>query len=112
MEKCELFVNANFTLPAVNDVKNKYIRAERLYEMKITICIGSSCHVKGSRIVVERIQELVEENNLADKVSVKGAFCMGKCADGVCVTIDETLHSVSRDEVDGFFEKEVLAKIK
>ena len=27
--------------------------------MKITICIGSSCHIKGSRQVVEQLQALV-----------------------------------------------------
>ncbi|MGN1093036.1 MAG: (2Fe-2S) ferredoxin domain-containing protein [Monoglobaceae bacterium] len=80
--------------------------------MKITICIGSSCHIKGSRVVVERIQELVESNNLGDKVAVKGAFCMGRCVDGVCVTIDEKQYSVNKDEVDEFFEKEVLANIE
>lgn len=80
-------------------------------KMKITICIGSSCHVKGSRFVVERIQELVEKHNLGDKVSIKGAFCMAKCADGVAVTVDDNFYSVSTETVDEFFEKEVLAKI-
>ena len=27
--------------------------------MKITVCIGSSCHIKGSRIVVEELQALI-----------------------------------------------------
>lgn len=81
-------------------------------DMKVTICIGSSCHIKGSRFVVERIQELVEENNLGDKVDIGGAFCMGKCVDGVCVTVDGELHSVQKDKVDEFFEKEILAKVK
>lgn len=80
--------------------------------MKVTICIGSSCHIKGSRFVVERIQELVEENNLGDKVDIGGAFCMGKCVDGVCVTVDGELYSVQKDKVDEFFEKEVLDKVK
>ena len=30
--------------------------------MKITVCIGSSCHVKGSRQVVEQLQELIAAN--------------------------------------------------
>lgn len=80
-------------------------------KMKVTVCIGSSCHIKGSRVVVERLQELVEEHKLGEKVIIKGAFCMGKCADGVCVTVDEELHSVNEDTVDDFFEKQVLAKV-
>ena len=42
--------------------------------MKITVCIGSSCHIKGSRQVVEGIQRLITEHNLGDKVEIAGTF--------------------------------------
>ena len=80
--------------------------------MKITVCIGSSCHVKGSRIVVERLQALISENNLGDKVELGGTFCLGECQKGVCVTVDDTFFSVSPDTVDEFFNNEVIAKVK
>ena len=79
--------------------------------MKITVCIGSSCHLKGSRAVVEQLERLVSENNLGDKVSLNGTFCLGHCVEGVCVMVDEVLHSVNRDTVDEFFNNEVLAKL-
>lgn len=79
--------------------------------MKITVCIGSSCHLKGSRQIVEQLQYLITENNIKDKVSLGGTFCMGKCAEGVCVTVDDALHSVSPETVDEFFAKEILAKV-
>ncbi len=79
--------------------------------MKITVCIGSSCHIKGSRQVVEELQYLIKENNIGDKVELGGTFCMGKCQQGVCVTVDEAFHSVSPETVKDFFEKEVLAKV-
>ncbi|MDE5860690.1 MAG: (2Fe-2S) ferredoxin domain-containing protein [Ruminococcus sp.] len=79
--------------------------------MKVTICIGSSCHIKGSRSVVEQLQELVAENNLGDKVELSGTFCLGKCQQGVCVTVDEKFFSVSPETVKQFFETEVMAKI-
>lgn len=79
--------------------------------MKITVCIGSSCHLKGSRSVVEELQYLIAENNLKDKVELGGTFCMGKCQDGVCVTIDDKFYSVSPETTKEFFEKEVLAKV-
>ena len=78
--------------------------------MKITVCIGSSCHLKGSRYVVETLQKLVAENKLEDKVELAGTFCMGKCQQGVCVTVDEVFHSVSPETVDEFFKDEVEAK--
>ena len=79
--------------------------------LKITVCIGSSCHIKGSRQVVEQLQYLIAENNLADKVELGGTFCMGKCQQGVCVTVNDTFHSVTPETVGEFFANEVLAKV-
>ena len=39
--------------------------------MKITICIGSSCHLKGSRQIVDELQRLVKENQLSDKIGLQ-----------------------------------------
>ena len=79
--------------------------------MKITVCIGSSCHLKGSRQVVEALQTLIAEKNLGDKVELGATFCLGKCQQGVCVMVDEEFHSVSPDTVNAFFEEAVLAKV-
>ncbi len=79
--------------------------------MKITVCIGSSCHVKGSRLVVEQLQNLISENKLEDKVELGGTFCLGECQKGVCVTVDEEFFSVSPDTVNDFFTENVLAKV-
>ena len=79
--------------------------------MKVTICIGSSCHLKGSRQVVEQLQELIANENLGDKVELSGTFCMGKCQQGVCVTVDDEFYSVSPETVDAFFKENILAKV-
>ena len=79
--------------------------------MKITVCIGSSCHIKGSRQVVEQLQKLIAEHDLKEKVALGGTFCLGNCQQGVCVTVDEAFYSVSPDTVGEFFEKEILAKV-
>ena len=79
--------------------------------MKVTVCIGSSCHIKGSRQVIEQLQDLIAENNVGDDVELGGTFCMNKCQQGVCVTVDEEFHSVTPDTVSEFFQKEVLAKV-
>lgn len=79
--------------------------------MKVIICIGSSCHLKGSRRVIERLQALVREHNVADKVSLGGTFCLGDCVNGVNVTVDGVKHSVSPETTDAFFENEILAKL-
>lgn len=79
--------------------------------MKVTVCIGSSCHIKGSRQVVEQLQYLIGENNLGDKVELGGTFCMGKCQQGVCVTVDGAFHSVTPETVRDFFEENIKAKV-
>ena len=79
--------------------------------MKVTVCIGSSCHIKGSRQVVESLQELIAKNDLGDKVELGGTFCMGKCQEGVCVTVDDEFHSVSPETVEDFFANEIKAKV-
>jgi len=79
--------------------------------MKVTVCIGSSCHIKGSRQVVEQLQELIDENQLGDKVELGGTFCLGKCQQGVCVLVDDAFHSVTPENVVEFFNKNVKAKV-
>lgn len=80
--------------------------------MKLTVCIGSSCHLKGSRIVVERLQALIAEHGLKDDIELSGTFCMGKCRTGVSSTLDGEYFSLSPENVDSFFNDEVLPKIK
>lgn len=79
--------------------------------VKITVCIGSSCHIKGSRQVVEQLQNLISENGLGEKVELGGTFCMGQCQKGVCVTVDDAFHSVTPQSVEEFFQNEVLPKV-
>ncbi len=79
--------------------------------MKITVCIGSSCHIKGSRQVVESLQNLIKENGLDDKVQLAGTFCMGNCQKGVCVTLDGEFYSLTPDTVEEFFSSEVIARV-
>lgn len=79
--------------------------------MKITVCIGSSCHIKGSRQVVEQLQYLIRQNNLGDKIELSGTFCMEKCQEGVCVTVDGKFFSVTPATVGEFFQNNVLEKV-
>ena len=79
--------------------------------IKITVCIGSSCHIKGSRQVVEQLQYLISENDLGDKVELGGTFCMGKCQQGVCVTVGDEIFSVTPDSAAAFFDEEVMTRV-
>lgn len=79
--------------------------------MKITVCIGSSCHIKGSRQVVETLNRCVKENDLQSKVELGGTFCLGKCQQSVCVAIEDKVFSVSPETAEDFFKNEVLTRL-
>ena len=53
---------------------------------EVVICVGSSCHLKGARRVVEGLTKLVTERGLTENVKLSGSFCMGRCEEaGVSV---------------------------
>ncbi|MDO4546949.1 MAG: NAD(P)H-dependent oxidoreductase subunit E [Clostridia bacterium] len=79
--------------------------------MTIKVCIGSSCHLKGSRQVIESLKDLVRQNGLEDSVVLAGQFCMGDCQNGVCLSVDGEKYSLRPDDVESFFEREVLARL-
>ena len=77
--------------------------------VKVTVCIGSSCHLKGSRQVVEELQYIVKRKNLGEDVELAGAFCMGKCAEqGVSVTVNGEYYSVDHAKVEEFFDDVIV----
>ena len=81
--------------------------------MIIQICVGSSCHIKGSPDIVELLQNAVEEYHLGDEVTLAGSFCIGKCnRDGVTVQIDDDIHvGVTKENFKDFFKENVLNKL-
>ena len=80
--------------------------------MKVTICIGSACHLKGSRSIIQGLEKKIRENELCSQIELNGSFCTGECEKGVCVKIDDELFSVSPETVDTFFENEVLRRVR
>lgn len=77
----------------------------------ITVCIGSSCHLKSSYDVVNEFQRLIKENNLVDKVTIKASFCFGNCTKAVCIKIDDgSIESVNKENAQSFFNENILKK--
>ena len=79
--------------------------------MTVTVCIGSSCHIKGAGQVAERLRDLIAGAGLGDRIEMGRTFCMGKCEQGVCVTVDGAFFSVSPETVSSFFDEEIRAKL-
>lgn len=79
--------------------------------MIVTVCIGSSCHLKGSREIIEKLQQLLQEKDLKKEIELRGSFCMGECVNGVCVKIEEELFSLSPVGVEQFFYDQILSRL-
>lgn len=80
--------------------------------LELNICIGSSCHLKGSYNVIQEFRQLLEEHSLHDLVEMKAQFCMKQCQRGVSVSIGEVLYSVSPETAREFFCTTVLPLVK
>lgn len=76
----------------------------------VQICVGSSCHLKGSKDIVELFEKAVEEYHIDDEVVLSGSFCIGKCNRiGVTVQVNDVVHiGVTRDNFREFFKKNIL----
>ena len=81
--------------------------------MIIEICVGSSCHIKGSHEIVEMFQTEIQHRNLDNEITLAGCFCTGQCnREGVTVVIDDVTHTgITPDKFDEFFESNVLSKL-
>ena len=81
--------------------------------MVIQICVGSSCHLKGSQDIVELLQKAVTEYHLENEVTLAGSFCIGVCNRvGVTVQVDDDIHTgITRENFKEFFKENVLDKI-
>ena len=82
--------------------------------MIIQICVGSSCHIKGSPEIVELLQNAVAEHGLDDEVTLAGSFCIGKCNRvGVTVQVDDDIHTgITKENFKEFFKENVLDALK
>ena len=81
--------------------------------MVIQICVGSSCHLKGSPEIVELLQKAVAEHHLEDEVTLTGSFCIGKCNRvGVTVQVDDDIHvGITKENFKDFLQEQVLNKL-
>lgn len=81
--------------------------------MIVQICVGSSCHLKGSQDIVELFEKAINQYGLENDITLAGSFCMGKCNRlGVTVTVDGTVYTgVTVQGFDEFFRDKVLTVI-
>ncbi len=84
----------------------------------VSICIGSSCHLKGSQKLVELFEDKIKESGLDDEIVLSGSFCLGKCnREGVTLTVgdginEEIITGVRPEDFKDFWNTQILPKIE
>ena len=56
-------------------------------KLKVNVCVGTSCFLKGSQTILHGLLEQVEEGHLGEQVDVCASFCFEKCAQGPTVSV-------------------------
>ena len=81
--------------------------------MIIQICVGSSCHLKGSPEIVRLLREAVAEHHLGKDVTLAGSFCIGQCNRvGVTVQVDDEVYTgITPEGFKDFFKTSVLDRL-
>jgi NADH-quinone oxidoreductase subunit G len=79
----------------------------------VTVCVGSSCHIKGARELITRFSDLLNKEGIEDKVELKGSFCMERCGEGINWKInDEIVSSPSVEDGVRLFRKKICRVLK
>ena len=75
----------------------------------LTICVGTSCHLKGSHHVIDRIEQLLQEHDMEKQVNITAAFCMGRCKGNIGAVIDgRDILDLTEESVETVFRREIL----
>lgn len=77
--------------------------------MILKVCVGSSCHLKGSYDVIDTFKSLIEKENLGDKIELRACFCLNRCSEGVSVKADDNyILNVNGQNAEQKFRDEIL----
>ncbi len=82
--------------------------------MIVQICVGSSCHLKGSEKIVEMFQQAIQEHELDNEITLAGCFCTGQCNRiGVTITVNDEVHcGIIPERFEEFFNDKVMKALE
>ena len=80
-------------------------------KLVIYVCVGSSCHLKGSHTIVKLMKKAIADYNLQDKVELKATFCLGHCTAGPSVKVGDEVFGMTEENFQKLFEEKVLSRV-
>ena len=80
--------------------------------LEVYICVGSSCHIKGSYYIIKKFEELIKLYDIESEVELKASFCLGYCTNGVSVRVaDEAIGNITPENTEEMFRKHILGRL-
>jgi len=76
----------------------------------VSVCVGSSCHLKGSYDIIRVFERLIKESNLTDEVELKAEFCCNNCRNPVSVKLQDVIYSIDKENAESFFKEKILGE--
>ncbi|MBX7257251.1 MAG: [FeFe] hydrogenase, group A [Candidatus Hydrogenedentes bacterium] len=67
------------------------VAGKNVERLSVSVCLGTSCHVRGAGNLLQQLVKYVKDNGLEDYVDVKATFCYERCDRGPTVRIEDTV---------------------
>ncbi|MGB4653884.1 MAG: (2Fe-2S) ferredoxin domain-containing protein [Bacteroidales bacterium] len=91
--------------------------------INIKVCVGSSCHLKGSPEVIEELKAIIKKYDVEDLVELQASFCLESCSQAVSIKIEgfenhgidkETtvVHNVNKNNIEEVFVENIYSLLK
>lgn len=81
-------------------------------KQNLYLCMGSACHQLGVYEVLPKLQSMISEYDLEDKIELKGSFCLESCSEGIVMKYQEKLFiKINPENIEKKFQEEILPTI-
>lgn len=76
-------------------------------KLKVEVCVGTSCHLMGSNLILDFLEGLSEE--VKDRLDISYKSCMNQCNKGPHVRIgDVEIKNAAPDDIKEELSKQLL----
>ncbi|MCL2005478.1 MAG: [FeFe] hydrogenase, group A [Planctomycetaceae bacterium] len=79
-------------------------------EVKVSVCVGTSCYVRGSQAVIKKVADYIQDKALGHLVKLEATFCTEHCDSGPMVIVgDNMLYKATAEQVIAEMNKQLAA---
>ena len=79
-------------------------------EVKVAVCVGTSCYVRGSQAVLKKIADYIQDKALGHLVKLEATFCTENCDHGPMVMVgDKAIYKATAPQTIAEIETQLEA---